>query len=137
MALRASGPGADAERRDALGGVVEHAERVDRAIDALLAVARQEIDPARGTVDLAAIAREFDGLSVSAPPTCRSPRAIPRSSGARSRRSSTTPAATRTNGSAELSSAGGKVRVAIRDDGPGLDAGLGERAFEPGVRGAD
>jgi signal transduction histidine kinase len=29
------------------------------------------------------------------------------------------------------------VRLAIRDDGPGLDESLGERAFDPGVRGPD
>ena len=35
----------------------------------------------------------------------------------------------------ELSAAGGRVRLAVRDDGPGLDPALGESAFEPGVRG--
>ena len=36
----------------------------------------------------------------------------------------------------ELSSEAGRVRLAVRDDGPGLEPGLGERAFAPGVRGA-
>ena len=34
-----------------------------------------------------------------------------------------------------LSASGGRVRVAVRDDGPGVPAALGERAFDPGVRG--
>ncbi len=34
----------------------------------------------------------------------------------------------------ELSSDAGRVRLAVRDDGPGLDPRLSERAFEPGVR---
>ena len=37
----------------------------------------------------------------------------------------------------ELSASAGRVRVTVRDDGPGLDPGLGERAFDPGVRGAE
>jgi signal transduction histidine kinase len=37
----------------------------------------------------------------------------------------------------ELSCAHGRVRLAVRDDGPGLDPALGEHAFEPGTRGAD
>jgi signal transduction histidine kinase len=138
LALRADGPAADAERKDALAGVVEHAERVERAIDALLAVARQEIDPARGTVDLAAIARDFDGVTVSAPaglPVAEGDPGVVRRALAplvdNARRHA------RAVVSAELSSAGGKVRVAIRDDGPGLDERLGERAFDPGARGPD
>jgi signal transduction histidine kinase len=35
----------------------------------------------------------------------------------------------------EVSDRDGHVRIAVRDDGPGLDPGLGERAFDPGVRG--
>jgi signal transduction histidine kinase len=37
--------------------------------------------------------------------------------------------------SLELSSGGGRVRLAVRDDGPGVDPELGDRVFEPGVRG--
>jgi signal transduction histidine kinase len=35
----------------------------------------------------------------------------------------------------EVAGDDGRVRVAVRDDGPGLDPALGERAFDPGVRG--
>jgi signal transduction histidine kinase len=34
-------------------------------------------------------------------------------------------------------SSAGRVRLAVCDDGPGLDPALGERAFDPGVRGDD
>ncbi len=36
-----------------------------------------------------------------------------------------------------LSASDGRVRVAVRDDGPGVTADLGERVFDPGVRGSD
>jgi signal transduction histidine kinase len=35
----------------------------------------------------------------------------------------------------EVSDHNGHVRIAVCDDGPGLDPQLGERAFDPGVRG--
>lgn len=136
LALRAGGPGADAERRDALGDVVEDAERLDHAIDALLAIARQEIDPAQGTVDLAALARELADVEVVAParlPVAEGDPEVVRRALAplvdNARRHA------RARVAVELSSAHGRVRLAVRDDGPGLDPGLGERAFEPGVRG--
>jgi signal transduction histidine kinase len=37
----------------------------------------------------------------------------------------------------ELSAEAGEVRVAVRDDGPGLEPGRADRVFEPGVRGPD
>jgi signal transduction histidine kinase len=136
LALHGEGPVADAARRDALSGVIEDVTRVDRAIDALLAVARQEIDPAEGTVDLAALARELEGVTVSAParlPIAEGDPEIVRRALAplidNARRHA------RKQVAIELSSGGGMVRLAVRDDGPGLDGDLGERAFEPGTRG--
>ena len=38
--------------------------------------------------------------------------------------------------SLELTAENGRVRLAVCDDGPGLDPELGDRVFEPGVRGA-
>jgi signal transduction histidine kinase len=37
----------------------------------------------------------------------------------------------------ELSAVDGRVRLAVCDDGPGVDATLGERVFDPGVSGGD
>ena len=37
----------------------------------------------------------------------------------------------------ELSAGSGRVRVAVRDDGPGLEPQLADRAFDPGARGSD
>jgi len=138
LALDASGAGVEAEREAALRSVVAQAGRLDGAIDALLAVARNEIDPSEGAVDLAAIARELDGLEVVAP--ARLPLAegdpeivrralMPLVDNARQH--------ARRVVRLELSSGGGRVRLAVRDDGPGLDPRLGERAFDPGVRGDD
>jgi signal transduction histidine kinase len=137
LALSAEGSDAAAERRDALRTVVEDAGRLDRTIDTLLAVARRELDPSAGVVDLEALAREVDGVEVSVdgrlpgaegePDVVR--RAIaPLVDNARHH--------ARRGVRIDLSAAGGRVRLAVRDDGPGLDPELGERAFDPGVRGA-
>ena len=56
----------------------------------------------------------------------------------RSRRSSRTPDRhARERVDLVLSASDGRVRVAVRDDGPGVTAALGERVFDPGVRGSD
>ncbi len=136
LALRARGPDAQEEQRAALHAVIADAARLDAAIDALLAVARQEIDPTRGTVDLAALARELDDVPVS------SPAALPAAEGdpdivrralapllENARRHA------RSSVRIELSATAGRVRLAVCDDGPGLDPELGARAFDPGVRG--
>jgi signal transduction histidine kinase len=137
LALGSSGPGAQDEREEALRAVVDDTARLDRAIDTLMALARRELDqlPA-GDVDLAALAREIDDVDVvvngDLPPAEGEPELMRRAIAPlveNARRHA------RERVSLELSSAGGRVRLAVRDDGPGLHADLGERAFEPGVRG--
>jgi signal transduction histidine kinase len=135
LALRA-GPGADAEQTAALETVVADVDRLTTAIDALLAMARSEADPGGESVDVAAIARETDAVEVDAPPD------LPRAEGdAEVVRRAIAPLVENAHRHArdrvwlELSASSGRVRVAVRDDGPGVDADLGERVFEPGVRG--
>jgi signal transduction histidine kinase len=138
LALGASGPEADAERAAALRAVVGDAERIDAAVDMLLAIARREFDPAAGSVDLAELARELEGIEVSAPtglPAAEGEPELVRRALAPLVDNARRHARGRVR--IELSAAGGRVQLAVRDDGPGLHAELGERAFEPGVRGLD
>ncbi len=137
LALAASAPGADVERREALRAVVADAGRLDATIDALLAIARRELDPTAGVVDLAALARELDGVEVVVPS------GLPAAAGDQeTARRALAPLIdnarrhARARVTLELSAGAGWVRVAVRDDGPGLDPALGERAFAPGERGA-
>jgi signal transduction histidine kinase len=135
LALR-TGPGGDADRITALESVVTDVERLTAAIDALLAVARRDSDPTAGSVDLADVARESaDGAVVEAPP------GLPRGEGdPEVVRRALAPLLenahrfARERVSLELSASGGRVRVAVRDDGPGVAPDLGERVFDPGVR---
>ena len=136
LALSARGPASEDERVAALRAVVADAERLDRAIDAMLAVARRELDPSSGVVDLAALAREIDGAEVVGPdhlpPAEGEPEVVRRALAPlveNARRHA------RRHVSLELSAVGDRVRVAVRDDGAGLAPELGERAFEPGARG--
>jgi signal transduction histidine kinase len=39
--------------------------------------------------------------------------------------------------SVELTWDASRVRLTVRDDGPGVDPELGDRVFDPGVRGSD
>lgn len=136
LALAATGPGADAEREAALVAVVAQASRLSQAIDALLAVARHEIDPSAGSVDLVAIARDFEDVELVAPdavPLVEGDAAIihralvPLVENARRH--------ARTQVRLEVSRSDGTVRLAVCDDGAGVDPAIGDRAFDPGVRG--
>jgi signal transduction histidine kinase len=134
LALGARGPDADAERADALRAVVDGSERLSRIIDSLLAVARRELDPSSGSVELAALARELGEVQVAGrvPPAEGEPEIVRRALAPlveNARRHA------RSRVWLELSARDGRVRLAVRDDGPGLDPELGERAFDPGVRG--
>lgn len=136
LALDADGPGADAEREQALKAIVGDAARLNKAIDTLMAVARRELDPAEGSVDVAALASEIDDVTVQVDgqiPAAEGEADVVRRALAplvdNARRHA------RTGVVLEVSDNDGRVRVAVRDDGPGLDPTLGERAFDPGVRG--
>jgi signal transduction histidine kinase len=125
-----------AERDEALRAVADDTARLDQAIDTLLAVARRELDPSAGAVDLEALAREVDDVDVEVrgdlPPAEGEPEVVRRVIAPlvdNARRHA------RERVLLELSSGDGRVRLAVRDDGPGLDPSLGERAFDPGVRG--
>jgi signal transduction histidine kinase len=138
LALSARGAGAQRERNETLRAVVEDAIRVDRTIDALMAVARRELDPAAGSVDLGAVAAEVEGVELRVhgplPAAEGDPEVVRRALAPlvdNARRHA------RDRVVLELSAGPGRVRVAVRDDGPGLEPGLADRAFDPGVRGAD
>jgi signal transduction histidine kinase len=138
LALADDGPGADAERRAALEAVIRQSHRMTEAVETLLAMARGELSPAQGSADLAALAREHEDAEVIAPP------GLPRAEGEPEvLRRALAPLVDNARRHAagrvtlELSAAGSRVRVAVRDDGPGLDPAVGERAFEPGFSGAD
>jgi signal transduction histidine kinase len=136
LALSARDPRGAAELEEALHAVIAQAERLDGTIDALLAVARQEIDAASGTVDLAAVAHALEGVRVTAPnrvaiaegdPEIVRRAVAPLIDNARRH--------ARGEVLVELSTAPGKVRLTVRDDGPGVDAGAVDKVFDPGFRG--
>jgi signal transduction histidine kinase len=139
LALGATGKDATAEKDDALRAVIAQSARLTETVDTLLAVARRELDPTAGAVDLTDLAREIDGVELIV-----SEGALPLAEGepdvlrralaplvANARRHA------REHVTLELSASDGRVRIAVRDDGPGLDPAVGERAFDPGVRGPD
>ena len=137
LALRASGARADSERRGALEEVLAQEARLSGVIDTLVSIARQELDPAEGTVDLVALAREVEGVEV------RGDRRVPRAEGdpAVVRRAlapllDNARRHARERVCLELSAEHGRVSLAVLDDGPGVDPALGERVFDPGVRNA-
>jgi signal transduction histidine kinase len=135
----ALGADAPAEKDDALRAVVAQSDRLTSTVDTLLAVARRELDPAAGAVDLAALAHEVERVEVLEPPG-----GLPLAEGEPDvLRRALAPLVdnarrhARARVALELSAGAGHVRVTVRDDGPGLDPRLGERAFDPGVRGPD
>jgi signal transduction histidine kinase len=135
LALASSGADAEAERERALRDVVAQSERLDGAIDALMTVARQELEPASGVVDLESIARSFDAVEVRSasdlPVAAGEPEVVRRAVAPlveNARRHA------RSRVVLELGAHDGMVELRVLDDGPGLDPTVGERAFEPGVR---
>ena len=122
----------------ALRSVSAQAARMTETVDALLAVARAETDPEEGRVDLAAIARDFEGVEVRTQPGLAPAEGEPEIV-----RRALAPLVENARRYAksqiviELTTSDGRSRATVRDDGPGLDPDLGDRAFEPGRRGTD
>ena len=126
---------------EALAAIRAQAERMTETIETLIAFARKEFDPQAGTVDLVAVVRDFDGVEIEVrPPVPLAEgdaeivrRAIaPLIDNARKHARSRVVVSV----GARVGADPGRVVVTVRDDGPGLDPALGERAFEPGERGA-
>jgi signal transduction histidine kinase len=135
LALRA-GPEAHEQHARALESVVAEVDRLTTAIDALIAVARREGDRGGESVDLVAIAREA-GVPVHAPdhlPDGEGDVDVVRRALAPLLENAHRHA--RSNVELVLSASDGRVRIAVLDDGPGIPPSLGERAFDPGVRGS-
>jgi signal transduction histidine kinase len=136
VALGASGTGAADERTAALQTIVAQTQRLDRALDVLLAAARRELDAGDGAVDLRAVVADLEGVSVRAPdglPAAEGDPDVVRRALAplvdNARRHAATAVAV------ELLAADDRVLVVVRDDGPGVEPGLRDAIFSPGVRG--
>jgi signal transduction histidine kinase len=130
--------GSDDDHAAALRSVGAQAARMAATVDALLAVARAETDPEEGRVDLAAIARDFEGVEVRTQPGLAPAEGEPELV-----RRALAPLVenarwyARTQIVIELTTSDGRSRATVRDDGPGLDPALGDAVFKPGCRGAD
>ena len=136
LALDARAAASADELRAALEAIATHADQMTVTVETLLAIARSEIDPQAGTVDLLAVVTEFDDVEVQAHGTIPlaegDPEIVRRAlapliDNARKH--------ARTTVVVELSYTHGRARVMVRDDGDGIDPALGEAAFEPGRRG--
>jgi signal transduction histidine kinase len=135
LALDPRAPTEDAHAT--LRAIEAQVARMSATVETLLAVARREIDPQDGRVDLKAITHDLDGVEVQVltdpmPDAEGDPEIVRRAlaplldNARRHARSSVT---------LTLDSTAGRARIVVRDDGPGLDPDLGEAAFEPGRRG--
>ena len=124
----------DRDASEALAAIAAGATRLRATIDTLLAVSRRDLDPSAGTVDLAALAAEVEDVDVVLGGTLSLAegdedvvrRALsPLVDNARRH--------ARGRVWLELHEGPGEVRLVVRDDGPGLDPVLGDRAFDPGT----
>ncbi len=136
LALDARVAESETELRAALTAIATQAVLMGATVDGLLAVAQSEMDPQAGTVDLRAVAREFDGVEVrvlgTAPLAEGDPEIVRR---AFAPLVDNAIQHARRRVIIELSLVGERARALIRDDGDGFDAELGEAAFDPGRRG--
>lgn len=133
LALAATGAHVRPKQREALEAVIIQADRIDTAVDTLLAVARRELDGTAGRVDLEALAREVGDVTVEAPaglPAAEGDPAVVRRALAplvdNARRHA------RRHVTLRLSADEVTVRLTVADDGPGPQPALVEAIFDAG-----
>jgi signal transduction histidine kinase len=124
------------ESEEALRAAIEDTDRMAHTIDTLMAAARQELGDDDAVVDATAVAREIDGVELVVDG------AIPAAEGdAEVVRRALAPLVENARRHARervtlaVSADERAVRIAVLDDGPGLDPALAERVFEPGYQG--
>jgi signal transduction histidine kinase len=137
------------EYREALAAIAERARQLERTLDALLAAARAEAEPERGSADALDVA-EY-AIESCAPLAAANriavellkPRAplrvgVDRDAAERVLAPVLENACRygRSKATVEVGSANGSVDFTVTDDGPGLDPDERERVFEPGERGS-
>jgi signal transduction histidine kinase len=136
LALDKRANGSPDELRRALNAIAGQAEEMSVTVETLIAIARSEIDPQAGAVDLRAVATEFEGVDVvvhGTVPPAEGDREIVRRALAPLVDNARKHARARV--AIELSWAAGRASLAVRDDGPGVDLTLGDAVFEPGRQG--
>lgn len=123
-------------RTEALAKIITQSDRLTATIDTLLAMARRELDPSGSAVDMVSLAREVPDVDVvvnGTPPLAEGEPEVIRRAIAPLIDNARRHAASSVH--LELSATGDTVRLAVRDDGPGLSPDLGDSAFDPGTRG--
>jgi signal transduction histidine kinase len=138
LALGATGPDADSERTNALRSVIDQVDRVQVAVDTLLAEARRDLDGEGGVTDVAEVLGDFPDIEVALPP-----RLPPVEGEPALLRRMLAPLIENARRHArhrvwiEVTALEQTVAIAVCDDGPGVDPKLAQQIFEPGMRGSE
>jgi signal transduction histidine kinase len=126
------------ETQAAFRQIEDESRRIGVTLDTLMAFARSETSATAEGVDLESVVTDFDGVTVH-----RTAQTLPRAEGDvglirqmlaplvdNARRHATREV------SIELGASDDRALITVRDDGPGIEPGLGETIFLPGVRGS-
>ncbi|MGN6473924.1 MAG: sensor histidine kinase [Mycobacteriales bacterium] len=126
------------ETHTAFRQIEDESRRIGLTLDTLMAFARSETNPAADGVDLESVVADFQDVTIhhaSAP--------LPRAEGDVALiRQILAPLIDNARRHAdhevtvELGASGDRALISVRDDGPGVEPGLGDTIFQPGVRGS-
>ena len=134
--LALMGAGArDRADRQPLEAIVDQVDRMEATIETLLQMARRELDADAGTADVGPLLAELEGVEVSVDgelPWVEGDAAVVRQLLAPLVDNARRHAASAVRVTAEAD--GGSVRIAVRDDGPGVAPAVGDQVFAPGAR---